>query len=136
MTKRANVAHRRNDVKEMLLGGKSSQHIYDVIMHRHGVTKSVVMKDITVVYGEVREYVNRQVEEVMATHIGRYERIYEMCMDVGNAKDAMKALESIEKLLRMHVNTPLVQFNQLNLEGVTDDTLRELVNNLKNDNQG
>jgi len=136
MAKQAEVVARRNDCKEMLLGGKSSNHIYTYISNRYGVTKSVVMKDISIVYGEVKEYINRNIEDVLATHIGRYERIYELCMDTGDAKNAMKALESIEKLLRMHAAEPLIQFNQLNLEGVTDKTLKEIVDNLRNGDKG
>ena len=131
MAKQGDVAYRRNQVREMLLSGKSSQHIYDVIMQVHGVSKSVVMKDITIVYAEVKDYLNRNVEDVLATHIGRYERIYEMSMDLMDVKNAMKALESIEKLLKMHTTQPLIQYNQLNLNNVDDKTLLDIVKQLK-----
>lgn len=131
MAKQGDVAYRRNQVREMLLAGKSSQHIYDVIMQIHGVSKSVVMKDITTVYAEVKDYLNRNVEDVLATHISRYERIYEMSMDLMDVKNAMKALESIEKLLKMHTTQPLIQYNQLNLNNVDDKTLLDIVQQLK-----
>ncbi len=135
MTKHSDVIERRNETKEMLMSGKNTQHIYNVISNKYGVSQSVVRLDITKCYAEVREYLNRNIEDVLATHIGRYERIFEMCMDLYNTKDAMKALESIEKLLRMHQQQPLIQFNQLNLENVDDKTLIEMVKKLSNDNE-
>lgn len=136
MSKQADVLIRRNEVRELLLSGKNTQHIYSFIIEKYGVTKSVVMRDIAYTYSDVREYLNRNIEDVLATHIGRYERIYELSMDMYNTRDAMKALESIEKLLKMHTAQPLIQYNQLNLNNVDDKTLLDIVQQLKDNDNG
>ena len=127
----AEVAVRQKDVRDMLLGGKSTSHIIAFLNSNYGVARSTVERDITQIYGELREYMERGIEDIIHEHVAKYDHIYELCMDTGDAKHAMLALKQKETLLRMHVQQPLINVTQqtLNLNQVgTLEELKQLLN--------
>ena len=127
----AEVAARQKDVREMLLQGKGTSHIISYMNGNYGVSRSTVENDITKVYGDLRKYIERNIDDVISEHIGKYDLIFEQCMDVMDVKNAMVALKQKETLLRMHIQQPLVHVTQqsLNLNGVGSiNELKELLN--------
>ena len=130
------ISERRDLVMKRLVSGKHTRDIIAEIRDRYGVSRQTVEKDITIIYKEIREYTNRNIDDVLTIHIQRYEHVYERCLEMYNYSDALKALAAIEKLLRMHQDTPLiaVQQNTLALDGMTTPQIIEAIKALKNEN--
>jgi hypothetical protein len=129
----AEVALRQNDVKEMLLQGRSTTYIIAYVMNQYKIGRSSVERDITIVYRELRQYFERAKDDIISEHIGRYDRIFEQCMELGNYRDALKALRQKEELLKYHKNEPLIaiQNNTMNVDSISDEVLLESIKNLK-----
>lgn len=128
----AEVETRRVDVRDMLLRGKSTSHIMAYITTNYGIARSTIEHDITAVYGELRKYFERETLDIISEHVSRYEKIYEDCMDIGNVRDAMKALEQKEKLLALHRQEPFINIsnntNTINFNHLSVEKIQELLN--------
>ena len=129
------ITERRDDTCKMLIGGKHTRNIIAAMREKYGVSRQTVERDITLIYREIREYTSRNVEEVLSMHIQRYEDVYEKCMEMYNYGDALKALAAIEKLLKMHQDTPLIaiQQNSLALDGMSTPEIMEAIKALKHE---
>lgn len=134
----AEVALRQTDIRDMLLKGKATSHILAYIGNQYGVARSTIERDITIVYRQLRVYLEKNKDDIISEHIARYDKIYEECMEIMNHKDAMKAMRQKEELLKYHRNEPLIaiQNNTMNLENVSDDKLLKAIEELKNINNG
>jgi hypothetical protein len=136
----AERAARRTDVKDMLMQGKNKQHIVSYMSSNYGIGLSTIESDITAVYLDLKEYIIKHKDDIIGEHIGRYEHIFEICLDVGNTDGAMKALLQKEKLMKLH-DAPVainlqVNNNTLNVENIISNaTVEELLKlKEKNDN--
>lgn len=129
----ASVVLRQNDVRDMLLKGKSTSHIIAYINNQYGVARSTIERDITIIYRQLRVYVEKAKEDIIAEHIAKYDKVFEDCYEVCNYRDALRALKQKEELLKYHRNEPLiaVQNNTFNLENVTDAALMKALEELK-----
>ena len=102
-------------------------------MNEYQVSKSTVERDITIIYRELRVYVEKAKEDIIAEHIGKYDKIFEDCMSIGNTRDALKALKQKEELLKYHRNEPLIaiQNNTMNLDAIGTQDLLTAIEDLK-----
>lgn len=127
----AEVAIRRQDVRDMLMQGKGHQHIVAYVRQEYGVQHKAVEADITHVYKELREYWAKERDDIIAEHVARYEHLYEQCLSIADTKGAMQALKQKEQLMKLLEPTPLVaiQQNNLNLDfsGMSLDDLKSLL---------
>jgi Lhr-like helicase len=116
----AEIAVRQTDVRDMLLKGKSTSHIIAYVTNTYSIGKSTVERDITIVYRELRRYLEKAKDDIISEHIAKYDKIFEDCMDVGNVRDALKAMRQKEELLKYHRNEPLIaiQNNTMNFDNV------------------
>jgi len=125
----AEIVERRENVMTSLLRGHSTSQIVRVIMNAHGVSKPTVERDISYCYDQIKKKYQRDLPEVIATHIGKYEEIHKAAMEMYDFRSAIASLQAIEKLLKLHVEQPLVllQQNNLNLENLSLDELQRLL---------
>ena len=137
----AEVEARRNDVYEMLMKGKTNSFIMSYCATNWGVRRSSVEHDIAAVRQELNTQFLAEKQEIIASHIARYENLYRFYMEEGEGDDinmhfnpetASKMLEKKEKLLHLHnpdvVVTNNVQNNTLSLENLSFDELKKLMN--------
>lgn len=140
----AEVEARRSDVYEMLMQGKSKPFIVSYCATNWNVRLSAVEKDIAAVRDELNKEFQKQKNDIIATHVARYENLYRFYMDEGTPPDdlnlhydpekAAKMLERKEKLLRLHNPDVHVEQTyidkQLNVDysNYTFEELKELLN--------
>jgi hypothetical protein len=122
---------------KLLVSGKPTRMIATTISNKWGCSAKTVERDITITYKEIKAYTQRKFDDVLGTHIARYERVYEQAMEMMDYANAIKALQATEKLLKMHEDTPLVaiQQNSLNLDGMSTTQIIEAIKVLKHGNQ-
>jgi len=129
----AEVAIRQTDVRNMMLQGKSTSHIIAYMGETYKIARSTTERDITIVYRHLRTYLEKAKDDIIAEHIGKYDKIFEDCCELANYRDALKALRQKEELLKYHRNEPLISFqnNTINMDNVTDDVLIKSIENIK-----
>jgi len=123
------IVNRQDDVMTALLRGSSTREIAKTVMQTYGCSKPTVERDITACYAKIKEEYSRDLPQVIATHIGKYEEIHRSAMELSDFRSAIVALQSIEKLLKLHVEQPLVllQQNNLNLSELSLNELQALL---------
>lgn len=130
---------RRNDVRRLLLEGKTTSHIAAYCNHTYGVSRRTVERDISAIYDEIKKEVSREKQSLIEMHVARYENLYRFYMDTGteenpnihfNPEIASKMLEKKERLIgalnkqgETYVENQQVNNYTLNLN---DKTLEEL----------
>ena len=134
----AEVMARRNDVRAMMLEGKSKSFIVSYCASNYGIKLSSVEKDITACYKDMLEYNHKIKEEVIAEHIQRYELIYEIFMReynedktlniFYNPEKAAETMQKKEKLMQLYTIDPLVVINNntLNVNTYSTEQLQKL----------
>jgi len=125
----AQIIERREDVMTSLLRGHSTGEIARVIRESYGCSLVTVDRDISWCYEEIRQKYDRDIPEVIATHIAKYTEIHKAAMQLGDFRSSIAALQAVEKLLKLHVEQPLVllQQNNLNLESLSLNELQGLL---------
>ena len=129
MANQSEIVERREDVMTRLLRGQATSIILKATMGDYGVARVTVERDITHCYGEIRKKYERDLPEVISTHIGKYEEIYKQAFEMYDFRSAIASLQAIEKLLKLHVEQPLImlQQNNLKLDNMTLDELQGLL---------
>lgn len=115
----------------MLLNLKSRRSIEDELTSKYHIQRRSCDKIITQAYAYIKENYKTDRESIVIKHIDFY---YELAMQHKDTdpKAALKALEQVEKLLKMHQETPLVAIqNNFNMENVTNDVLIKKIEELK-----
>lgn len=133
MGNQTEIIERRDDVMTSLLRGHSTRDIINVIGSTYGVSRVTVERDITHCYAEIKKKYQRDLPEIISTHIAKYEEIHKAAMGMGDFRSAINALQAIEKLLKLHVEQPLVllQQNNLNLQDMSLNELQQLLQSTK-----
>jgi hypothetical protein len=123
------VLARQDDVLEMMIKGKPTREIINIIHLNYGVSKPTIERDITVGYQHLKKYIQRNVDDVIATHVSRYEKIYQAAFDAYDYKSAIAALRAAEDLLKVREQVPLVTVNNntLNIDGLTTEQIKQLL---------
>jgi hypothetical protein len=129
-TNPAIIAERQQEVAEMLIKGKRTKDIM-VFMHtKFNVSEVTVERDITEAYKWIKKYIKRDIDDVIAMHIGRYENIYDKACEAYDYRSAIAALRAIEDILKIRENQPLVTVNNnsINIDGLTTAEIKEILN--------
>lgn len=126
------TAERVNKTAGMLLSLKPRLEIVEFLTTNYHIQPKSCDAIITNAYQLIRAEYNRNPDDVVSKHLAFYYKIAEDWKSV-DPKAAMKALENIEKLLKMHVEAPLIQNNSLslNFENVNTEDIMNAINNLK-----
>jgi len=129
-TTNVEIDKRRDTVTEMMVDGKPTRSIVAYIQSAYGVSKSTVEKDITMAYESLRGYVKRNIDDIVAVHVNRYEKVYDKACEAYDFRSAIQALQAIEKLLKIHADQPLVaiQNNVMSFDGMST---QEIIENIK-----
>jgi hypothetical protein len=131
------VALRQNDVRDMMLKGKATSYIIAYCTNTYNVGRSTIERDITVVYAHLRQYMSKAKDDIIAEHLGKYDKIFDECMELSNHRDALKAMRQKEELLKYHKAEPLIaiQNNSMNFENVSDESLMAAIKDLTKKNE-
>jgi hypothetical protein len=129
-TTNLDIDKRRDEITAMMVEGRPTRTIVATIQHSYGVSRSTVEKDITMAYDALKQYTKRNIEDIVAVHVNRYESVYQRACEAYDFRSAIAALQAIEKLLRMHVDQPLVaiQNNTMSFDGMST---QEIIENIK-----
>lgn len=117
-------------IAELLMQGKTRRYIEEFCVEKFGVALSSCDRLIH----RANQYILQNYKEdpavVVNKHIAMYYGVYEEWKGV-DGKTAISALNSIEKLLKLHNPDTLVQQNtlNLNLDKLSINQLKELLNN-------
>ena len=116
------------EVAAMLLLAKPRSEIIKHCCTKYMIQESSVAAVVTRAYNYIRDTHAIDREGLVTTHVQHYYDIYAMAKTLGDARGAIQALNSIEKLLKL-TNDALVTNNSLtvNLKDLTLTELKELL---------
>ena len=128
-TNPAVIAERQQEVAELLIKGRRTKDILTIMHTKYGVAQVTVERDITEAYKWIKQYIKRDIDDVIAMHISRYETIYDKATDYGDFKSAIAALRAIEDILKIRENQPLVTVNNntINIDGLSTQEIKEIL---------
>lgn len=116
------------EVAAMLLTARPRSEIIKHCCDTYGIQESSVAAVVTRAYAYIRDTHALDKEGIVHTHVQHYYDIYRQALTIGDARGAVQALNSIEKLLKL-TNDVLVQNNSLtvNLKDLTVSELKQLL---------
>lgn len=116
----------------MLLNLKSRRYIIDELVKKYGISPRSVDKIISDSYAYIKDNYKTDRESIIVKHLEFYYDIASTWKDT-DPKASLKAMEQIEKLLKLHQDVPLIQSNTLNLnmDSVTDEQLMKAIEAIK-----
>ena len=119
---------RVEETADMVLAFKPRQDIVKHLMTTYGLKKRSTDIIITKAYEHIRNNYPVDRESIVLTHLNYYYDIATKWKDI-DPKACLKALEQIEKLLKLHQENPLIQQNTLNMnfEKVSTDELLKAI---------
>ncbi len=123
------IAERQREVAELLISGKQTRDIVSYMHTKYNVSKVTVERDVTEAYKWIRQYITRNVDDVLSLHISRYEAVFTNAMGMGDFKSAIAALRAIEDLLKLREQQPLVAVtnNEINIDGLSLQEIKEIL---------
>jgi len=129
MSNQSEIVERREDVMTSLLRGWRTADIIKATTTNYNVSKVTIERDITHCYAEIRKKYEREIPDIISNHIAKYEEIHRAAMELGDFRSCIAALQAIEKLLKLHVEQPLIaiQNNTVNLDNLSLHELQELL---------
>lgn len=133
--RQANVAAMQKRVVEtaaLLLNLKSRRYIIDHLVATYRIQPRSCDLIITKAYEYIRENYKTDRESIVIKHLEFYYDMAAQWKDT-DPRASLKAMEQIERLLKLHQDMPLIQSNTLNLnmESVTDDQLMKAIESIK-----
>ena len=128
-TNPAIVVQRQKEVADMLIRGRRTRDIVTTMHDKYGVSQVTVERDVTEAYKWIRQYITRNLDDVIAVHISRYEDIYDNAMQMGDFKSAIAALRAVEDILKIRENQPLVNVNHntINIDGLSTQEIKDIL---------
>lgn len=117
-------------VAELLMQGMNRAYITKYCVDNFGIAESSVNRQIHRSNNYIRKNYQEDAEVVVNKHMAMYYDLYANFKEY-DGSTAIKALNSIEKLLKLHNPETLVQQNtlNLNLDKLSINELKELLNN-------
>jgi len=117
----------------MLLKLKSRRFIIDHLTSTYHIQARSCDAIITNAYAYIKDNYKTDRESIVIKHIEFYYDLAMQWKDV-DPKASLKALEQVERLLKMHQDAPVIQSNTLNLnmDSVTDEQLKQAIESIKN----
>lgn len=129
------ILDRRDQAMKKLLKGHTTSEISLMIREQYGVSRATAERDISYCYDQIRKKYERSqnIPQLVAEHIAKYEQIRVLALEAYDFKAAISALQSIEKLLKLHKDEPLIALQQnntnINLENLSMEELLKLMEN-------
>ena len=116
----------------LLLNLQSRRYIVDELCKKYQIQPRSCDNIISRAYEYISENYRTDRQSIIIKHLEFY---YDIARDwrTIDPKASLKALEQIEKLLRLHQDTPLIQSNTLNLnmDNVSDEQLMKAIEAIK-----
>lgn len=127
---RTNLAEEERiaETAALLLNLQSKRYITDFLTKKYGIKERSCDYIVTKAYEYIRENYRTDRESIVIKHLEFYYDVAREWKD-SNPHVALKAMEQIEKLLKLHQDVPLIQQNtmNLNLDNVTDEQLMKAI---------
>lgn len=116
----------------LLLNMKSRRYIIDHLVQTYKIQPRSCDLIITKAYAYIKDNYKTDRESIVIKHLEFYYDLAVQWKDV-DPRASLKALEQIEKLLKLHQDMPLIQSNTLNLnmENVSDEQLMKAIESIK-----
>jgi hypothetical protein len=128
------VKQRIVETAAMLLNFKSRRFIIDELVAKYKVQPRSCDAIITRAYQYIKDNYKTDRASIVITHLEFYYDLAQQWKLI-DPKASLKALEQVEKLLKLHQDVPLIQQNTLNLN-FEDVSTVELIKAIENIKQG
>ncbi len=102
---------RRKIILEARLRGLEKPEIVSVIREEFDIGEGAIAQEISNVDKEIKEYSIITHEEVLLSHINKYEELYKKFREEGMDSYAMRALRCKESIMGLHDQTVNIQIN-------------------------
>lgn len=126
------AAERVEKTAAMLLEMKPRLEVVEWLCTTYKIRPASCDAILTNAYKLIRAEYNRNPDDVVSKHLSFYYKLAEEWKHV-DPKVSLKALEQVEKLLKMHSDAPLIQNNSLslNFDNVNTEDIAKAIENLK-----
>lgn len=98
------IAQRTNDIIQMVLDGKSSKEITKIISDKFDIIPASAYNLIVAANKEIMSRKQYELDDLINSHVDRYEEIYAKLTEIKAFSIAMTALKQKEKLIGLHKN--------------------------------
>ena len=109
--KQAEMAQRRTRCIELLLDGEKYSEIGIILAKEFDIKKTLGIAEIAKARTDILEWKNQNINEIIDTHIQRYEEMFVLCNESGLDLIAMRILKAKEKLIGFHKESRNIQIN-------------------------
>lgn len=123
-------AERTKEVAELMLTGVSRQVINNHCVTKYGLAVNSVNHLVFDAYAFIRDNYEVDKTAIVSTHIKLYYDLYINSLQNNDRKSALKSLEQIERLLKLHSPEVAIQNNNVTIS-LKDLDISELKNLLK-----
>jgi hypothetical protein len=136
---RTNIAEQKRivEIAAMLLNLQSKRYIVDYLVNTYGIKERSCDYLITRGYEYIRDNYKTDRESIIIKHLEFYYDVAREWKAI-DPRASLKAMEQIEKLLKLHQDMPLIQQNTMNLnfDNVSDEQLLKAIETItKNKNE-
>lgn len=120
---------KNKEILDLLLQGKSNNEIALIMMDKFKLKRGTVNNLITRAYKTIRSNYDVEVDNIIHKHVGMYYQIMNDAKSLGDSSARIKALQAIEKLLKVTSDAPIIQQNtlNLNLKELSKDEIKEML---------
>jgi len=102
---------RLKEILDMHLDGQKPSQIVSKICKKYEIKPAQAYKDIGDVKDDLKFFLNRNLENLVAEHAERYEFLYEKLMLIGNESLALDCLRQKEEILGISKNPVVININ-------------------------
>lgn len=120
---------KNKEILDLLLQGKSNNEIALIMMEKYKLKRGTVNNLITRAYKTIRTNYDVEIDNLVHKHIHMYYDIMNDAKQLGDSSARIKALQAIEKLLKVTSDAPVIQQNtlNLNLKELSKDEIKEML---------
>lgn len=120
---------KNKEILDLLLQGKSNNEIALIMMEKYKLKRGTVNNLITRAYKTIRTNYDVEIDNIVHKHIHMYYDIMNDAKQLGDSSARIKALQAIEKLLKVTSDAPIIQQNtlNLNLKELSKEEIKEML---------
>ena len=120
---------KNKEILDLLLQGKSNNEIALIMMEKYKLKRGTVNNLITRAYKTIRTNYDVEIDNIIHKHIHMYYDIMNDAKQLGDSSARIKALQAIEKLLKVTSDAPIIQQNtlNLNLKELSKEEIKEML---------
>ena len=120
---------KNKEILDLLLQGKSNNEIALIMMEKYKLKRGTVNNLITRAYKTIRTNYDVEIDNLIHKHIHMYYDIMNDAKQLGDSSARIKALQAIEKLLKVTSDAPIIQQNtlNLNLKELSKEEIKEML---------